>query len=78
MSGSGSSPRLAKTNISEKILDLQFEMSGYFIYLLLLLGVCPCVATEVRWNEHRHISDRILYFLGGLEKVCSEAKHVKT
>jgi hypothetical protein len=26
--------------------------------------VYPCVATRVRWDEHRHISDRILYFLG--------------
>jgi hypothetical protein len=26
--------------------------------------VCPCVATGVRWDEHQHISDRILYFFG--------------
>jgi hypothetical protein len=45
---------------------------------IYILGVCSCVATGIRWDEHRHISKRILYFLGGLEKVCSEAKHVKT
>jgi hypothetical protein len=45
---------------------------------ILRLGVCSCVATGIRWDEHRHISKRILYFLGGLEKVCSEVKHVKT
>jgi hypothetical protein len=33
--------------------------------LLTRLGVCPCVATGVRWDEYRHISNRILYFLGG-------------
>jgi hypothetical protein len=27
-------------------------------------GVCPCVATGVCWDEHRHISNWILYFLG--------------
>jgi hypothetical protein len=40
-----------------------------------ILGVCPCVATGVRWDEHRHI---YLIFPWGLEKICSEAKHVKT
>jgi hypothetical protein len=29
-----------------------------------VLAVCPCVATRVRWNEHRHIYDRILYSFG--------------
>jgi hypothetical protein len=43
-------------------------------WFIHLLGVCPCVATGVRWDEHRHISDRILYFLGSLKKICSEAK----
>jgi hypothetical protein len=37
--------------------------------LNLKLGVCPCVATGVRWDEHRHISDRILYFLGVWRKL---------
>jgi hypothetical protein len=46
--------------------------------LIYTLGVCLCVSTGVRWDEHRHISNRILYFFGDLEKVCSEAKHVKT
>jgi hypothetical protein len=45
---------------------------------MYLLGMCPCVATGVCWDEHRHISNWILYFLGSLEKVCSEAKYVKT
>jgi hypothetical protein len=30
--------------------------------LFVRLGVCPCVATGVRWDEHQHISDWILYF----------------
>jgi hypothetical protein len=50
---------------------------GLFSSIMDTLGVCPCVATGVRWDEHRHISDWILYFLEGLEKVCSEAKHVR-
>jgi hypothetical protein len=53
--------------------------SYIYIYIYIhTLGVCPYVATGVCWDEHRHISDRILYFLRGLKKVCSEAKHVKT
>ena len=34
---------------------------GLFSSIMDTLGVCPCVATGVRWDEHRHISDRILY-----------------
>jgi hypothetical protein len=66
----GSSPQIIFVRLGVLILNI-------FIYIYIL-GVCPCVATGVHWDEHRHISKRVLYFLRDLEKVCSEAKYVKT
>jgi hypothetical protein len=66
--------------IGEYVPHLPVEVPSYIVRYQAhtTIHACLCIATGVRWDEHRHIYDRILYFLRGLEKVCSEAKHDKT
>jgi hypothetical protein len=55
---------LIQHRITLLLVLLEATKSSSQITHMYVLGVCPCVATGVRWDEHRHISDRILYFLG--------------
>jgi hypothetical protein len=53
-------PCLFRPNVERR----EARYGRYFLLFIFLLDVCPCVATEVCWDEHQHISDQILYFLG--------------